>query len=129
VLVGTLRGRIIALTPLAEALDDNFHRGRGRIAEMRIPDGILLNTLGFRFQIVARTLQIPDEPLNFCNRRRSYILNELVDRFAQFAAWFRSGLDWMPRSANRWLRTVLLISSSIDVSGSNLNFEAFSDRH
>src|SRR3954471_19431024 len=64
---------------------------------MRIPRRVLLNALGFGFQIVARALQVRDEPLDFCNRRRSYLLNEVPDRFAQFAPRFGKRLElWTP---------------------------------
>ena len=51
------------------------------------------DAVAFGFQIVSRGLQIADQPLDLCNRRRSHLLNQVPDRFAQFPGRFDLWLE------------------------------------
>src|SRR5262249_57711058 len=70
--------------PLGDGVRDDLGRGGSRQSEVGITNRLSLNSLSLRYQIVSCVLQLSYEPVDFCNRRGSDLLNERCDLRVSF---------------------------------------------
>src|SRR5215469_7706149 len=70
--------------PLGDGVRDDLDRGGSHQSEVGITNRLSLNSLSLRYQIVSCVLQLSYEPVDFCNRRGSDLLNERCDLRVSF---------------------------------------------
>jgi hypothetical protein len=62
--------------PLGDGVKDDLGRERSHLSKVRITNRLALNSLPLRLQVAFRLLQVSYQPVDFCNRRGFYLLNE-----------------------------------------------------
>src|SRR5262245_19829746 len=70
--------------PLWDVVRDDLDRGGSHQSEVGITNRLSLNSLSLRYQIVSCVLQLSYQPVDFCNRRGSNLLNERCDLRVSF---------------------------------------------
>jgi len=61
---------------LGDGVRDHFGRERSHLSKVRITNYLSLNSLPLRLQVVFCLLQLSYQPVDFCNRGGSNLLNE-----------------------------------------------------
>src|SRR5262245_52756914 len=70
--------------PLGDGVRDDLGRGESHQSEVGVTNRLSLNSLPLRYQIVSGVLQLSYQPVDFCNRRGSDLLNERCDLRVSF---------------------------------------------
>src|SRR5262245_56031792 len=70
--------------PLGDGVKDDLGRERSHLSQVRITNHLALNSLPLRLQVAFRLLQLCHQPIDFCNRRVSDLLNERSNLRASF---------------------------------------------
>src|SRR5262249_9501218 len=70
--------------PLRDRVKDDLGRERSHLSKVRITNHLALNSLPLRLQVAFRLLQLCHQPVDFCNRCVSDLLNERSNLRASF---------------------------------------------